>query len=124
MSRILSYAAGISTALQVAVGTTLTYAAEYGGGGLNAGAGDAGAIVGATDVRGTVIEIIKKVLSYMALAAVAVIVIAGILLIFSGGNDESKERAKRIVLFAIAGLIVILLARGLVQVMAELSTSN
>lgn len=110
-----------STALACALSTAKTYAAEYGGGGLNAGAGSAGAVVGSTDIRSMVINIVREVLSYMALAAVVVIVIAGIIMVVSAGNEESKERAKRIILYTFIGLIIILLAQGLVQIMVNLS---
>lgn len=114
----------LSTAAIITASTAVAYASEYSGAGLTGGAGSAGTVVGAQLIRPTVISIVKKVLSYMALAAVVVIVIAGIILVFSGGNDENKDRAKRIVFFAIAGLIVILLAQGLVEILAGIPTTT
>tara|TARA_B100000315_G_C14403872_1_gene507738 strand:+ start:461 stop:826 length:366 start_codon:yes stop_codon:yes gene_type:complete len=121
MKHLFTHVSRVSAALTVALGTTITYAAEYGGGGLTAGAADAGAIVGGTtDIHTTVTDIIIKVLEYMALAALAVIVLAGILMVISGGDDEKKERAKRMILFVVIGLIIILLAQGIVEIVRNL----
>jgi hypothetical protein len=122
--KFLTRISALSAATMVAVGTGITYASEYSGAGLTGGSGVAGTVVGAQLIRPTVLAIVKKVLSYMALAAVVVTVIAGIILIFSGGNDENKDRAKRIVFFAIAGLFVILIAQGLVEIFATIPTTN
>ncbi|PIR53517.1 hypothetical protein COU76_00535 [Candidatus Peregrinibacteria bacterium CG10_big_fil_rev_8_21_14_0_10_49_10] len=122
MKRLLSRISPTLTALLVSLGTTSTavQAAVYGGGGLGAGASEAGNIVGRATIRERVVTIIKTVLSFMALAAVVVIVIAGILMVFSGGEEEAKDRAKRIIFYAVIGLIIILLAQGIVQFMANL----
>jgi type IV secretory pathway VirB2 component (pilin) len=69
----------------------------------------------APDIRVTVLRIIKKVLTFMALAAVVFVVIAGIRLIFSQGEDDAKEKAKKTIIFVIAGLIVIILAQAIVD---------
>lgn len=60
-------------------------------------------------------DILKKIIVFVldltALIAVAFIIIAGIRLIVSQGEEEQKEKAKKSILYAIIGLIVILLAR-------------
>jgi len=120
MKHLIAHISEASAALMVTFGTTITYATEYGGGGLDDGASAAGDIVGNAGIRETVIDIVKKVLTYMALAAVVVIVIAGIMMVVSGGNDESKEKAKRMILYTLIGLIIILIARGLVLIIVDL----
>lgn len=50
----------------------------------------------------------------LAAAAVAY-VYAGILLTFGGGDPQRVERAKTVVLYATAGIVVILLSGGLVE---------
>ncbi|MAE68230.1 MAG: hypothetical protein QF793_03460 [Candidatus Peribacteraceae bacterium] len=67
-----------------------------------------------TDIRATVRRILRTVLGFMALIAVIVIVIAGISMVISLGNEQAKDRAKRIILYTIIGLFIILLARALV----------
>ncbi len=70
---------------------------------------------GGTDIRAVVLNILTTVLSYMALIAVVVIVIAGILMVISLGDEQAKDRTKRIILYTIIGLFIILLARALVK---------
>jgi len=80
--------------------------------------GPSPAIGGATDIRQTVIDIIKKILTFMALVAVVFIVIAGIRLVISQGEEAEKDKAKKTILFVIVGLIVILLAQAIVEFIA------
>ncbi len=81
-------------------------------GGLDAAGGIAGLPSG--DVRTTIINILSQVLSFLALAAVITIIIAGIILIVSLGNEESKDRAKRIIFYTLIGLTIVLFARVIV----------
>jgi hypothetical protein len=67
------------------------------------------------DVRGVIITILEAVLNFLALIAVVVIVIAGIRLIVSQGEDEQKDKAKKTILYAIIGLVVVLFARVIVS---------
>ncbi len=83
-------------------------------GGLNAAGGINGLPNG--DVRGTILRILSTVLSFLALIAVITIIIAGILLIVSLGNEEYKERAKRIIFYTLIGLVIILFARVIVGI--------
>ncbi len=71
--------------------------------------------VGGSDIRVTVTDILTTVLNYMALAAVVVIVIAGIWLVVSLGDEQVKDRAKRIILYTAIGLIIILFAEAIVK---------
>jgi amino acid transporter len=50
----------------------------------------------------------------MALAAVVVIAIAGIYMVVGMGEESSKDKAKKIITYAIIGLIIIALAAGIV----------
>lgn len=66
------------------------------------------------DLKATIVTITQKVLDFMTLIAVVTLVIAGIWLIVGLGEDSAKERAKKIVTYTIAGLILILIARAIV----------
>lgn len=88
----------------------------FDGPGIEGGLGAAGGIAGlpSGDVRTTIIIILRHVLSFLALAAVITIIIAGIILIVSLGNEDSRERAKRIIFYTLIGLTIILFARVIV----------
>ncbi len=66
------------------------------------------------NLRGLVLEIIGWVLSFLALLAVIYIIIAGIRLIVSQGDDDQKGKAKKTIMYVVVGLIVIILARVIV----------
>ena len=66
-------------------------------------------------IRSVVLHILGIVLNYLALVAVIFIVVAGIRLIVSQGDDTAKDKAKKTILYVAIGLIVILLARVAVQ---------
>lgn len=66
-------------------------------------------------IRATVLRVLAVVLNYLALVAVIFIVVAGIRLIVSQGDDTAKDKAKKTILYVAIGLIVILVARVLVQ---------
>lgn len=59
-------------------------------------------------------EIVTAVLNFLALIAVIVVIIAGIRLIVSQGEDEAKDKAKKTILYALLGLIIVLFARVIV----------
>jgi len=69
---------------------------------------------GGENLQGTIINITMKVLSFVSLIAVVVIIIAGIWLIVGLGDDSAKEKAKKIVIYTIVGLLLILAARAIV----------
>lgn len=76
-----------------------------------------------TDIRGIVINAITVILNFLALIAVVVVIIAGIRLIISQGEDEAKDKAKKTIFYALAGLAIVLFARVIVglitRVLAE-----
>lgn len=75
---------------------------------INVGGGGGG------DLRATIIRIVQQILSFVTIVAVVMIVIAGIYMIVGLGSDSSKETAKKIVIYTIIGLVLILLARAIV----------
>lgn len=92
------------------------FAAVFDGGGVNAGIGAAQGIAGLTQkpLRDVVIDILKRVLDFLALAAVVTIIIAGLFLLFSFGEEGARDRAKRIIIYTLIGLVIIFFARALV----------
>jgi len=81
--------------------------------------GDVPDIGGATDAREGTISVVKGILNFMALIAVVIIVVAGIRLVISQGDETAVEKGKKTILFAIIGLIVILLASAIVDFIAS-----
>ena len=68
--------------------------------------------VGATGLQSgglleTITKIIEVFLTIVATIAVIVLVYAGVRYIISLGNEDEAERAKRMILYAVIGLIVI-----------------
>lgn len=83
--------------------------------------GETGDIVGNKDIRSTVLDILYAVLRFMALVAVIVIIIAGIRLVISQGEETEKDKAKKAIFYAIIGLIIILLAEAMVRIVVDLA---
>jgi len=65
-------------------------------------------------IRDAVIRAVIFVLNFLALLAVIFIIVAGIRLIVSQGDEQSKETAKKTILYVIIGLLIILFARVIV----------
>lgn len=65
-------------------------------------------------VRDAILRALEVVLNFLALIAIIFIVVAGIRLIVSQGEEEQKEKAKKTILYVIIGLIIILFARVIV----------
>ena len=88
----------------------------YNGQGLVGGVKYAIGILGGNrSLRQVVIGIITFVTNFLALAAVIAIIVAGIYLIVGQGSDDSKTKAQKMIIYAIVGLIVVLLAKLIVH---------
>ncbi|MDD4287378.1 MAG: TrbC/VirB2 family protein [Candidatus Peribacteraceae bacterium] len=74
------------------------------------GSGD----IGGGDLKQAIVKVIQVVLDFMTLIAVVMIIIAGIRYIISRGEESENEKAKKMIIYVIVGLIVILLARAIV----------
>lgn len=117
----------LGTALAAASAWAHTAAAQvFDGPGILGGLNAAGGINGlpSGDVRATIIRILRSVLSFLALLAVITIIIAGIMLIVSLGNEEYKERAKRIIFYTLIGLVIVLFARVIVGIVTVFLASQ
>lgn len=75
---------------------------------------------GSPDITTVVTNILSMVLNLLALLAAVVIVIAGIRLIFSMGDEEGKETAKKTILYAVVGLLIILFAKAIITFVLSL----
>jgi hypothetical protein len=93
------------------------HAAVYGGGGIQSGLNQFsgfGGISSATSVPALIGIFINFLLSFVLLVGVAAIIIAGIYLIVSNGDEANKDKAKNIIFYVAIGIVLILLARVIV----------
>jgi hypothetical protein len=88
----------------------------FNGPGLEGGVTEAGEIDGPVKatLRSLILNMFYKALSFLALAGVVMVVIAGFYLVLSQGSDESKDKAKKIIYYVILGIIIVWIARSLV----------
>ena len=70
---------------------------------------------GGDNIHGALTNVINTVLTFLGIIAVLVIVIAGIRLIVGGADEQQREKARNAVLYAVIGLILVLLAGAIVK---------
>ena len=111
----------LRTYLLASIGSMLPFVARaqvFGGPGLQKGLDDFRNQTGsttATDVVGLTLKAINFLLNITLILAVLAIIVAGIYLIVSNGDDSAKDKAKNIIFYAIAGILLILLSRVIVM---------
>ena len=66
------------------------------------------------DIKAALVSLITKVLDFILIVAVIFVIVAGIRLIVSGGEEGEKDKAKKTIIYVIVGIIVVLLARVIV----------
>ena len=74
---------------------------------------------GGTDIHSALENVIMKILTFLGIVAVIVIVVAGIRLIIGGADEQQREKARNAVLYAVIGLILVLLAGAIVRFVAD-----
>ena len=74
-----------------------------------------------TNPVAVVLAVFNFVLNLIGLMAAVILVIAGIRLIFSQGDEEGKDKAKKTILYAVIGLLVILFARAIIGLSTTLT---
>lgn len=97
----------------------------YNGGGVQAGIGATSGITGVASISpyALITKILVVVLNYAALAAFIMVVIAGFYLVLSNGNDDNKEKAKKIITYTLIGLTVLLFSRVIVHIFTKILPS-
>ncbi len=69
---------------------------------------------GVAGIRNAILRVVKTVLDFVLLLAVVYVIVAGIRLVVSGGDDGEKDKAKKTIIYVIIGIIIVLLARVIV----------
>ena len=67
------------------------------------------------DIKNAIVTVITYVLDFILIIAVLFVIVAGIRLIISGGDEGEKDKAKTTIIYVIAGIVVVLLARVIVM---------
>lgn len=91
----------------------------YSGCGILCGISGASGITGlaqSTSISELILKIITFILDIALILAVLAIIIAGLYLITSNGDEGQKDKAKRIIFYAIIGILLILFSRAIVMV--------
>ena len=87
-----------------------------------------GAVAAATQSQGNVrtlaLTIVNFFLTFLGLIAVVMIIYGGFLYVTAGGNNEKIESAKKIIMYAVVGIIVILLSFAIVNTVLGAGAGN
>jgi hypothetical protein len=75
---------------------------------------DIGGVAPGTSVREPIVNVLTFFLGFLALLAIIFIVIGGVRIIASGGNEEQLTKGRKTIIYAAIGLLVIVLARLIV----------
>ncbi len=70
---------------------------------------------GTDSLKDAIIRVVTAVLDFVILIAVIYVIVAGIRLIISGGDEGEKDKAKTTIIYVIVGIIVVLFARVIVS---------
>lgn len=117
--------AGLATALALCVwgssdGTALPLAlASAVDEGLSQLEGQVNAPTGTADFRQSLGDAIRYVVTFVALAAVVTIIVAGFILIFGLGTESSMQRTKKIFIYTLVGVLIIFFVRVIVGFFTE-----
>jgi hypothetical protein len=82
-----------------------------------------GGITNETTLTGFILRVINIALALAGLIAVLFLIIGGFRYITAGGNSEYSDQAKKIILNAVIGIIVIILSFVVVRVVSNTLTS-
>lgn len=71
------------------------------------------------DIKEVAIKIVDWLLGFVGVIAVIVFIYSGILYLLSGGNEEHTGKAKKAMLYAIVGIIIIFLAYTIIFALTD-----
>ncbi len=114
-----------SKGVKLAVATLITGAAAAlpiaGVHAISAGTGVTGIVTNQTGgFQGLVIQITNIIVGIVGSVAVLALIYGGLRYVISAGNEDDIEKAKNIIMYAIIGIVVIIIAYVIVQGIAGL----
>lgn len=74
-----------------------------------------GATGGTGDLKGIVKTILNFFLGFLGFVATIMVIYGGVLYVTSAGNDENVAKAKKILMYAIVGILIILVSFALIN---------
>jgi len=86
----------------------------FGTGGLN----------GSQSLSDLIVRVVNILLTFGGVIAVVFVIIGGYQYLVSGGNEETAEKGKKTLINAIIGIVVIVLAYAIINVIVNLVGSN
>ena len=92
--------------------------------GLNYGANLGLSDTGGHDIRDTIVNIVKYALTFLGIIAVVMLMYSGFLWMTAGGDPAKVQKAKKILIAAIIGLIIILAAFAIVAFVIDFTTGT
>lgn len=81
-------------------------------------------VAGTEDFADLILKYVNFSLPYLSLAAFVGFVYAGFLYVTAYGNDEQLQKSKKIMIYAIAGLVLVILSFSIVQLFTESLTEG
>jgi len=70
--------------------------------------------LGTADLESSVVRIVQWVLGFLGLIAVIFILYGGLIWMMAGGNEEKVTKAKKTIVAAVVGLVVVLIAWSII----------
>ncbi|MBP9771098.1 hypothetical protein KBC97_02960 [Candidatus Gracilibacteria bacterium] len=79
---------------------------------------------GQTSLRSLILTIVDYFLGFLGLLAVIMVVYGGVTYVSSAGNDEAVGKAKKIIMYALIGIVIILLSFVVVKAVLGAGTAT
>lgn len=76
-----------------------------------------------SDFKDAVVKGINYFLTFLGLLVVAMIIYAGVLFVTAQGDEKQIEKAKKMIMWSIVGMIVIMFSFAIVKVVAGVQTA-
>lgn len=84
----------------------------------------AGRTGGATDLKQLVLTIVNYFLGFLGILAVIMVIFGGVTYVSSAGNDDAVGKAKKIIMYALIGIIIILISFVVVNAVLGAATGK
>lgn len=106
---------------------SVAHAAVYQGGSIRDGIETALGLTGIsqeTDLATFIVNLTRSIASFVTIAGILAITVAGFYLLLGFGSESAKDTAKRIILYTLIGILVVLLAEVIVNLFVGLAEGN